>query len=215
MKRRSLGSYMPPAGPILILLLIGLVLLSGLLYYRAVKIQRFLEPALALSQPRNDFNKRFSEVVRNEFGADQVPGLLVRSGALLLHRSLLFTADHALTPKGKLVVKKIARIFHSLLKEQSTRAAIGHIVIITHYPAAGTPGGDISNRMNIQLMAGFIQEALFRAEPELGGKYAGFFTAGSQLVNSPRGSMEFIEFQIITSEFLHIEVLEKLEKYAY
>jgi hypothetical protein len=215
MKERSFWRYVPPAGPILSLLLIGLVLLSALLYYRAIKIQRFLEPALAMSQPRNEFNKRIQETFRKEFGPDPLPGLSAKAGSLFMHKSLLFTANDTVKPSGHAVVKKIARIFHTLLSKAETRAEIGHIVIITRFPPPGPRGGDVRMRMNVQLMAGFIQEALFRAEPELETKYASFFTSGSQLLNSPRGSTDLVEFQIIPSEFLHIEVLEKLEKYAY
>ena len=63
MRRWSFWNVVPP-GPLLSLLLIGLVLLSGLLYYRAVRIQRFMEPALALSQPRNDFSEAIEQNLR-------------------------------------------------------------------------------------------------------------------------------------------------------
>ncbi len=68
MSGRTLLKYIPPAGPILNLTLIGLVLLSALLYYRAIKIQRFLEPALAISQPRNEFAKNVRLRFQKEFG---------------------------------------------------------------------------------------------------------------------------------------------------
>src|SRR5512143_2212095 len=64
MKGGSLWKYAPPPGPVISLLLIGLVLLSSLLYYRSVKIQRFLEPALALSQPRNEFAKHIRQIIQ-------------------------------------------------------------------------------------------------------------------------------------------------------
>ena len=38
-----------PAGPLLSLALIGVMLLSAVLYYRAVRIQRFLEPSVAVT----------------------------------------------------------------------------------------------------------------------------------------------------------------------
>ena len=34
-------------------------------------------------------------------------------------------------------------------------------------------------------------------------------------VNPHDGTTDIVEFSIIPSEFLHIEVLERLEKYAY
>jgi hypothetical protein len=50
-------------GPILSLTLIGILLLSAVIYYRANNVQRFLEPALALSEPR----LKFSQNIRISF----------------------------------------------------------------------------------------------------------------------------------------------------
>ncbi len=91
MNARSLWKLVPPAGPVLSLLLVGLVLLSALLYYRAVKIQRFLEPALALSQPRNEFAKNIKSIYQKEFGTKPVTGLRIKASSILMDRSFLFT----------------------------------------------------------------------------------------------------------------------------
>jgi len=68
MKKVSINKFILPPGPILILTLIGLLLLSALLYYRAVKIQRFLEPVLAITQPRIAFSKNIYNLLLREFG---------------------------------------------------------------------------------------------------------------------------------------------------
>jgi hypothetical protein len=66
MNGRSLGKFIPPAGPLLSLLLIGLVLLSALLYYRAIKIQRSWShrpPAPnEFAEHRLTFQKEFSRI---------------------------------------------------------------------------------------------------------------------------------------------------------
>jgi hypothetical protein len=69
--------------------------------------------------------------------------------------------------------------------------------------------------MQAQRMAGFIQDALFFAEPQLGMRYGNYFMAAAQPTNPLEGNREVIELRIIPSELLHIKVLEKLEKYAF
>lgn len=213
MRLSFLMRFIPPAGPVLIVLLIGLVLLNGLLYYRSVKIQRFLEPALALSQPRNEFSKRILQKFRQEFGDGEIPGIQVKGGTIILHQSLLFAKDNTMQPRGQAVTRKLAMVFLALLKDGRTRSEVGHILIRTHAPSLDAQRRNISQRINMQLMAGFIQESLFRAEPELGA-YAPYFMAGMQSLTSSESHGDVIEFIIVPSEFLHIELLEKLEKYA-
>jgi hypothetical protein len=64
-------------------------------------------------------------------------------------------------------------------------------------------------------MAGFIQDALYVAEPQLAIRYGSYFVASAQPANPMEGNRELIELRIIPSELLHIRVLEKLEKYAF
>src|SRR6266542_73897 len=94
--------YLPPVGPVFSLILIGIVLLSGLLYYRAVKIQRYLEPVLALSQPRNEFSKNINRMFEKEFGAAPIKGLTVNASSLTMDKSLLFYDDGILKPTARL-----------------------------------------------------------------------------------------------------------------
>jgi len=118
---KSRWRSLPPSGPVISLLLIGLVLLSALLYYRSVKIQRFLEPALALSQPRNEFTKRINGLFQQEFGNQPVSGLKVRRSSIQMQRSLIFQPDGKLQPKGKSILGKLARVFLALMKDEVQR----------------------------------------------------------------------------------------------
>jgi hypothetical protein len=214
MNGKSLWKFVPPAGPVLSLLLIGLVLLSGLLYYRAVKIQRFLEPALALSQPRYEFSSSISQRFEREFGSKSVRGLKVRSTSLFIEKALLFSSDRSLDAPAQIALQKLARIFLSLMQDDHTRSDISLVLIIVRYPSYGVREADARERMKAQQMAGFIQDSLFHAEPELGGKYGNYFSASALPANPHEGSHELIELRIVPSEFLHIEALEKLEKYS-
>ncbi len=207
--------FVPPAGPVLSLLLIGLVLLSGLLYYRAIKIQRFLEPALALSQPRNEFAKTIRQIFEKEFGAKSIDGIKVKTSSILIEKSLLFAGDGALKPSAREDVQKLARIFLSLMKNDHTRSDISLVMIMTRYPSYGARPENAADRMKMERMIGLIQDALFRTEPELGIRYSTYFTVAVQPTNPHEGNRDVVEFRIVPSEYLHIEVLEKLEKYSY
>lgn len=215
MNDKSLWKYAPPAGPILSLLLIGLVLLSALLYYRAVKIQRFLEPALALSQPRNEFSKNIKLIFQKEFGAEAVKGLKIRASSILIDRSFLFSGDGALKTSAQTDLKKLARIFLLLMDNDQTRSDISLVLIVSRFPSSGTWMTYAADRMLAQRVAGFIQDALFFAEPQLGIRFGAYFVASAQPTNPLEGNRDLIELRIIPSEFLHIKVLEKLEKYAF
>jgi hypothetical protein len=63
-------------------------------------------------------------------------------------------------------------------------------------------------------MVGSIQDALFRTEPELGIRYSTYFAGTAQPTNPHEGNRDLIELRIVPSEFLHIKVLDKLEKYS-
>src|SRR5574341_533273 len=114
MNAKSLWKFVPPAGPVLSLLLIGLLLLSALVYYRAVRIQRFLEPALAMSQPRNEFAESVNQAFREEFGPGPFRSLKATSNSILIERGLLFTESGTLTAAAPVVLKNAlgGRFYH-------------------------------------------------------------------------------------------------------
>jgi hypothetical protein len=215
MNGKSLWKYAPPAGPTLSLLLIGLVLLSALVYYRAVKIQRFLEPALALSQPRNEFTKSINRKFQKEFGTEPIRGLSFRSGSLLMETSLLFTREGRLTSSAQVNLQKLARAYLALMKDDRTRSEINLVLIIGRVPSRGAEGTNVAEWAHVGRTVGFIQNALFRLEPELGRRYSTSFASVIQPASPHEGSMNTVEVRIIPSEYLHIELLEKLEKYSH
>ncbi len=215
MKDSSLWKYVPPAGPVLSILLIGLVLLSALLYYRAINIQRFLEPALALSQPRNEFSKKVKLMFQKEFGAEPIKGINVRASSILIEKSFLFEGDDTLQASAQANIQKLARVFLSLMDDNRTRSDVSLVLIIARFPTVGSWPIYAAERIKAQRMVGFVQDALFFAEPRLGIRYGTYFVAAAQPANLNEGNRELIELRITPSELLHIRVLEKLEKYAF
>ncbi len=215
MKFKFFWKYVPSVGPVLSFLLIGLVLLSALLYYRAVKIQRFLEPALAISQPRYEFSKNIKLIFQKEFGAESIKGLKIKGSSILIERSFLFAADGTLKASARGDLTKLARVFLLLMDDDQTRSDISLVLIIGRFPSSGTWMAYAAERMKVQRMVGFFQDALFFSEPRLGIKHGTYFVAAAQPTNPNDGNRELIELRIIPSELLHIKVLEKLEKYAF
>jgi len=215
MNSKSLWKYLPPAGPILSLTLISLVVVSALLYYRAVKIQRFLEPALALSQPRNEFSKSVTQIFEREFGTKTVEGIKVKASSILIERSLLFSGDGTLKTSAQASLHRLARVFLSLMQDDRRRSEISLVLILARFPSYGAMGVNVAERKKVQRSVSRIQDALFRAEPELNIRYSTYFAGTAQPTTPHERNIDLLELRIIPSEFLHIEVLEKLEKYSY
>jgi hypothetical protein len=69
--------------------------------------------------------------------------------------------------------------------------------------------------MQEYLLVGFIQDALFLEMPELGRGYGAYFLSATGPLDAHESAAEVVDFIIVPSEYLHIEVLEKLEKYAH
>lgn len=210
MKKRLRMQGSLPAGPIFGLLLVGLLLLSGLLYYRAVNIQRFLEPALALSLPRSELAQRIGAALLREFGENAVKGIRLRSSSIIVENELLFSDGGALRKIAPPVLKKIARVYLQALDEQ-TRPNVSMILIISRYPLQG---GDIRAVREVrQRQAEKTLDGMFKAEPELAAQFGRFF-ASAAMPASRLQDPDSIEFQVIPSELMHASVLQKLVKYA-
>jgi len=213
MKLKAPWNYVPPPGAVLSFALIGLVLLSSLLYYRAVRIQRFLEPALALSQPRNEFSEAIARIVEQEFGKGPIRGLDVRTSSLVIEQALLVSRDGSLHDAGRSIVKRLSRVFLKLLEGKQTRADISLVLISAGYPP-GVPGAEASERARVQRMLGGVLDALLAEQPGLKANYWAFFATTARPALPRDGYRELMEFRIIPSEMLHMEVLQRLQKYV-
>ncbi len=139
----------------------------------------------------------------------------IRSSSIFVDRSVLFEPDGILKKSAQADIHKLARIFLSLMKDDHTRADISLVLIISRYPSGAEWLANAAERMKAQRVIGFIQDALFHEEPELARMYSTYFVASAQPISPHERPSELVELRIIPSELLHIEVLEKLEKYAY
>ena len=119
-----------------------------------------------------------------------------------------------MSPVTSTSVTKLARVFLALMKNDHTRSEISLVLIIGRFPSYGARGVNASEMMAVQRMVGSIQSGLFQLEPELGIRYSSYFAGVAQPTNPHEQNRYVLELRIIPSEFLHIEVLEKLEKYS-
>ena len=214
MKGVSIKKFILPPGPILILTLIGLLLLSALLYYRAVRIQRFLEPALAMSQPRITFSKNINNLLLREFGKEESKGIKFSTGSILVEQSLLIAGVHKINGEDT-VLKKLGHVFLAALSDPAISDNISLIIVSTRLPLSPEIRPNKESRYQIQNRAELILNSMYEAAPGLERKYGRYFAAAALPVDPAVKDTDWIEFRIIPTERLHIEVLQRLEKYAH
>lgn len=194
-----------PVGPIILISLIGILLLSSLLYYRSIKVQRFLEPALALSEPRLKFIQNINNIVLKEFSSEEMNKLKVKSSSLIVDRSLLFSDDGKIKSK---TVRKFATVFLKALSDQEIRKYISLILIGIKLPA------DSKKHPEAYITSKEMMDLLFKYEPVLKKEYGNYFSPSMMWLDKKKDNIISVEFKIVPSEQLHIDVLQKLIKYA-
>jgi hypothetical protein len=214
MKFGTAKKFILPPGPILSLTLIGLLLLSAVVYYRAVKIQRFLEPALAFSQPRLQFSQSIDNLLSKEFGEKETRGVRFRAGAILINQSLLFPPGSPLRPDQSEVLHKLGRFFLAALDDPDIRDNVSLILVSTRLPLSTNAELNRIMRFQMQGRALLILNSLYAAEPDIEKKYGKYFAATSLPLDGPPKEAEWIEFRIIPAERFHIILLQRLEKYV-
>ena len=206
--------FILPLGPLLSLTLIGILVLSALVYYRAVTIQRFLEPALAISQPRMKFTQSITSLLSNEFGTEQIKGIRFRTGSIFVEPSLLLNNIHPVKGSRPLILKKLANVFLTALNDPDIRNNISLILVSTRLPLSPDKEANKEMRAKMRDRAGLILSSLFALEPQLEKTYGVYFAATALSVGAGVKETEWIEFRIVPTERLHIEVLLRLGKYA-
>lgn len=214
MMRDPVKRFFQLPGPILSMTLIGIMLLSAVLYYRAVNIQRFLEPALAISTPRFTFAKNVNLLLSKEFGEQHGPGIRFTTNSIFIEKSLFSADDHG-GGSGPAALTKLAQVFLSVLRDPAMSEYVDFILIGVRYPAGPDTGMNDAARKQAQQRANLILQSLYQVSPELEENYGRHFSAAA-LPGTPSGKdITWIEFRFVQSEMLHIEVLKSLKKYVH
>jgi len=213
MKTETIKKFILPPGPILSLTLIGLLLLSAVLYYRAVKIQRFLEPALAISEPRLRFTQSMNNLLSQEFGTMKIDGIRFKTGSIYVEQSLLPDGARSEKDAGTEILKKLSHVFLAALSDPDIRNNISLILVSTRQPLSPDTALNKEMRTPMQERSLLILNSLYSAEPQLEKNFGMYFAATTVSVNSAGREPYWVEFRIVPTERLHIEVLQRLMKY--
>jgi hypothetical protein len=138
-----------PPGPVLSLALIGLMLLGGVLYYKAIRFQRFIEPALALTLPGSLFDLDVRERLKEEFGPEYVHDIRFALGTLQVRESVLLEGGHG--GRGHIMYEKLGKVFRDVLKDPELRRNIKVILVSTMAKVSDDPGLRQQNRVSRQV----------------------------------------------------------------
>jgi hypothetical protein len=190
------------------------MLLGGFLYYKAVRFQRFLEPTLALTIPGTQFDLNVREHIKDEFGPEYVHDIRYALGTLQVRKSILMA--EARPGPGPIMYEKLGKVFMDVLEDPELRGNVKVVLVSTMAKVSDDPVLSRNNkdsRREAQDKAAGVLNALYEAEPELETTYGLFFETTAMPVYSSRIDTDWVNFRIIPSERLHIEVLQKLEKY--
>jgi hypothetical protein len=179
-----------------------------------VKIQRFLEPALALAVPRSEFSHQVMDTMAAVFGSPAINGVNFRTTSIQLADQLIFSPEGIIHPRGRVVLKKTALAFRSVLQDERTRPDIGFVMLIVRYPGGLSEAAARRARDAGQDKAWKILDAMFAEEPDLGRDFGYIFSAVTAPGTARTAGRDDIEFRIVPSERMHIEFLQKLEKYT-
>ncbi len=213
MTRDSVKKFILPPGPILSLTLIGLVILSAILYYRAVKIQRFLEPALAVSQPKMKFSQSINTLLTGAFGDEVGKGIKFRAGSIFVDQSSFSHDGHFTKGFDREVLRKLGSVFLSALSKDALKEHISLIVVGVRFPMGPDPQLNRVASLQSQQTAWLILNSLYAEEPLIEKQYGAYFTAAALPVSGPFDESRRVEFRIVPTDRLHIEVLQRFEKY--
>jgi hypothetical protein len=215
MTKTSIRKFILPPGPILSLTLIGLVILGALLYYQAVKIQRFLEPALAVSQPKMRFTQNITNLLSKEFGEKEIAGVKFKAGSILVERISFMQGGHYTKGFEPEILDKLSHVFLSALANEDLRQHISLIIVGIRFPLG--PSAELNRMLSLQTQqqAWLLLNSLYAVEPRLESEYGAYFVATALPVQGAHEENDWIEFRIVPSDRLHIEVLQKFEKYMW
>lgn len=213
MKFGFLRKILLPPGPILSLTLIGLLLLSAVLYYKAVRFQRFMEPALAISHPRAEFIEKIRNLIADEFGLGQPAAVRFAMDSILVDGSLVATELLREKKSESVFFKKLSGLFLSILRESELRPHVDLILVITRLPVTAHRETDNTRGVDMEHRAESVLASLYASAPELKQIYGDYFAAVTAAAYGNETMR--VEFRFIQGEHLHIEFLQRLQKYVY
>jgi len=200
-----------PAEPVIILALIGLMLIGALLYYRSSNLQRFLEPSLAVLEPRTILASRLNHLASEELGPEYARNVIVRSSGLMVHKSLFSSTEHHKMPP---VIDRLGKLMLRLFQDPWMTANVELIMVKTSVPMNLPPEIEVQAREQMRQQSETVLNAILGFNPALAEGFSDKFAATTVFSRKVENA-DWVTLEIIPSERLHIEVLERLGKYAH
>lgn len=211
MKDKDTQRKLIPAEPVIILTLIGLMLTGALLYYRSVNLQRFLEPALAVLEPRTRLASRLGKLASEELGIEYAQKIVIRSSSIMVHKSLFTSDAHHNVP---VVIGRLSRMMFRLFEDPWMASNIEMIMVKTSVPINISPEDKADALAKMRKQSEAVLKAILGTDPALATGYSDKFAA-TTVFSRNNDKADWLTMDIIPSERLHIEVLERLGKYAH
>lgn len=214
MSKESTRRFFLMPGQLLSMSLIGLLLVSASVYYKAVKLQRYLEPTLAIAQPRIAFARNLGILIEKEFGSKNVKGVAYSASSIFVDTTLLFQDTPDRTILDAEFVRRLSGIFLSILQNPEMRNHFDLILVSTSLPVSPYQRMNQRQRNELQRRAELILYSLYTVEPTLEKEFGIYFAAAAVPAVPLKGG-NWVEFRIIPSEHLHIKMIMSLEKYFF
>lgn len=205
-------SFLPSPQVLLMFLLIGALLLGAVLYYRAVKIQRFLEPTLAVSEPGLMFSESFRKIAEREFRGIEQGVVEINTNSVRIRYSHLVQHGENMWEQSE--IKAASKVFLTLLRDPAMKPYVDFILIGVKSPISGDSATDEAARSAMRERASAALSAMYRAAPELEKDFGMHFTSAAFSSEITEEESDWLEMHIIPSERIHIDMLLRLEHYA-
>jgi len=203
----------PTAAPVGILILIGMLVLSALLYYKSVRGQRYLEPSLALAQPRVEFAHKITLLFQKEFGLKRINGVVLSGNSIFVDSSLIYGSPSGPRVLDTVFLKKLSSIFLSMLSDPEMRSHFDLILVSARIHFSLSVDENKLRRIRGLRIADSIVESMYSVSPALMKHYG--MLAPTAVPDKPSAKYNWVEFRIVPSERVHVEMMESLNKYFF
>jgi hypothetical protein len=152
-------------------------------------------------------------LLEKEFGPKKIRGVILGTDSIFVNDLLIFTDPVIRDATNPVFLKKLSQLFLSMLQDQEMRPHLDLILVSTRFHVSPRPEVNRKRRIHEQNIARSIMESMYQVEPSL-TRYYGIFAATALPV--PRNkNKHWVEFRIIRSEHMHIELMKSLKKYFF
>ena len=193
------------------LALMSLLLLSLVVYYRAVRIQKFSELALAIYQPQNEFRQKTLGPFIKLFDKKKISRIAYTDNSFCIEEPLLLVGEQNSNIPQQTIMGDLGKTFHEILQDPELRSNIDMILVSTIEPLSPSMSLSNKNFRSLQEKSDSVLWSLFVAEPELKQKYSSFFTSTVISTADVESDQCMIEFRFIPNNRLYTNYLQRVQ----